>query len=310
MDFIENLRHFCATVEAGSFTRAASALNVTPPVMSRKIASLEQRLGTRLFNRTTRHVVVTEAGESLYERVTQILDDLDSLERSMLDKTQEAVGLLRLVAHTSATVSFLTPLLSSFKRAFPKVVLDVTLVERPVDLVAEGYDLGIVVPFMLTTDMVVTQLLERFRQIVVAAPDYLVEHGTPRHPSDLELYAFITASLMSRRVTFCEGAERLAISPASALFSNSPLLRRAMILDGLGLGVLPEPLVADDLASGRLVRVVPEFPLEDAHVEIQLAYRQRTLQPPKVRKFVEHARAYYENISIGNGEPSVPSIDI
>jgi DNA-binding transcriptional LysR family regulator len=301
MDFIENLRYFRATVEAGSFSRAANALNVTPPAMSRKIASLEQRLGTRLFNRTTRRVVVTEAGESLYQRVTQILEDLDSLERSVHDETQEAVGQLRLVAHTSATISLLTPLLSSFKRAFPKVILDVTLVERTVDLVAEGYDLGIVVPFMLTSDMVVTQRLKHFQQIVVAAPDYLAGHGVPLHPSDLGAHAFITASPTSRQITFCAGSERLTISPASALLSNNPLLRRAMILDGLGLGVLPEPLVVDELKSGRLVRVLPDFPLDDAHVEIQLAYRQRTLQPAKVRRFIEHARAYYENASIHKG---------
>lgn len=298
MDYVESLRFFRAAVDAGSFTRAADALNVTAPAMSRAIASLEQRLGARLFNRTTRHILVTDTGAILYEQATKILKDIDVLEQAVLHQNQELAGALRIVAHASAAVEFLVPLLSSFKAAYPKVVLEITLIEGVVDLVADGYDLGLVLPYMLTTDTVVTQRLTRLRQIVVAAPRYLEERGIPRHPSELVEHGFVTASSSSKRtaLTFYEGTERLTISLYNEVLTNSPLLRRLMVLNGVGISVLPESLVQDDLAKGLLVQVLSDFPLDLADIEIQLAYAQRTLQPAKVRKFIEHARSYYESL--------------
>ncbi|TDN61210.1 LysR substrate binding domain-containing protein [Paraburkholderia sp. BL10I2N1] len=141
MDYLESLRVFRSVVEAKSFTRAADMLGVATPVVSRAIAGLERRLGSRLFNRTTRQVSLTEAAEHFYQGCARILDDLETLEADASMQTREPSGVLRLVAHTTATVNRLVPLISTFKRKYPKVSLDVTLTERPVDLVADGYDL-------------------------------------------------------------------------------------------------------------------------------------------------------------------------
>ena len=161
MDYLESLRVFRAVVESRSFTRAADMLGLTTPIVSRSISGLERRLGSRLFNRTTRQVSLTEAAEHFYEGCARILDDLEALEADASAQTREPSGVLRLVAHTTATVNRLVPLVSSFKLKHPKVSLDVTLTERPVDLVADGFDLGLVLPFMLSSDTVVTRLLER-----------------------------------------------------------------------------------------------------------------------------------------------------
>jgi DNA-binding transcriptional LysR family regulator len=199
MDYLESLRVFRAVVESRSFTRAADMLGLTTPIVSRSISGLERRLGSRLFNRTTRQVSLTEAAEHFYEGCARILDDLEALEADASAQTREPSGVLRLVAHTTATVNRLVPLVSSFKLKHPKVSLDVTLTERPVDLVADGFDLGLVLPFMLSSDTVVTRLLERMPFAIVATPDYLKQHSRPTHPSELTEHMVVVLSPAFRK---------------------------------------------------------------------------------------------------------------
>lgn len=298
MDYIESLRHFRAVMEAGSFTKAADMLSVTTPVVSRAIAGLEARLGTRLFHRTTRQMSATEAAGRLYERATRILEEVDAIEADAVNHTVEATGILRLVAHTTATVNRLVPLISSFKRAHPKVILDVTLSERPVDLVADGYDLGVVVPHMLSSDLIVTRLLERIPQILVASPRYLERYGAPRHPADLATHTFVTMSPNIRReeLSFQVGAQEITVPLNREVSSNSPMFNRTMILEGFGLGVIPQAVVQLELNAGQLVPLLQDFPLVDAGIEIRLAYNTRFLMPAKVRVFIEHAAAFYDAI--------------
>jgi len=295
MDYIDSLRIFRSVVEARSFTRAADMHGVTTPVVSRTIARLEKRLGSRLFHRTTRAISLTEAAERFYDGCCRVLDDLDALEAGASEQTREANGVLRLVAHTTATVSRLVPLISSFKRAHPKVNLDVTLTERPVDLVADGYDLGLVLPFMLSNDTTVTRLLERIPLSLVTTPGYLAAHPTPAHPSDLAQHLFVTMPPAMRKpaLTFRVGSEEVTVQLKHEVASNNPEFNREMVLEGFGIGVLPAPLVSAELESGRLVTLLDEFPIVDRQIEIRLAYTTRTLLPAKVRAFIDHATAFF-----------------
>jgi DNA-binding transcriptional LysR family regulator len=309
MEYLERLRVFRSVVEAKSFTRAADMLGVTAPVVSRAIAGLEQRLGSRLFHRTTRQVSLTEAGEHFYEGCSRILDDLEALEAQASKQTREASGVLRLVAHTTATVNRLVPLISTFKHKHPKVSLDVTLTERPIDLVADGYDLGVVVPFMLNSDTTVTRLLERIPLCIVAAPQYLQSHSRPRHPSELAEHTFVVMSPSLRKpvLTFRVGQEDMTIPMTYDIASNNAILNREMVLQGFGIGVVPVALVQTELASGQLVSILGEFDIVDGAIEIRLAYNTRTLLPAKVRVFIEHAAAFFEEVSGASGasEPDV-----
>ncbi|QBR01390.1 LysR family transcriptional regulator [Paraburkholderia pallida] len=297
MDYVESLRVFRTVVEARSFTRAADTLGVTTPVVSRAIAALEQRLGGRLFHRTTRQISMTETAERFYERCVRILDDLDALEAETFNEAKEATGVLRLVAHTTATVNLLVPLLASFKVQNPKVVLEVTLIERPVDLVADGYDLGIVVPYMLTSDTTVTKLLERVPQVIVGAPEYLEKHRRPSEPADLAEHVFVAFSPSIRKpaLAFKVGEEEVSIPLKFDIASNNPMFNREMVRKGFGLGVLPEALLRDELASGRLVRLLEDFELAESAIELRLAYVTRTLMPAKVRAFIDHATAFFDS---------------
>ncbi|WP_233872579.1 LysR family transcriptional regulator [Paraburkholderia adhaesiva] len=298
MDYIDSLRIFRSVVEARSFTRAADMHGVTTPLVSRTVAKLEERLGCRLFHRTTRAVSLTEAAERFYEGCCQILDDLDTLEASASEQTREANGVLRLVAHTTATVSRLVPLIASFKRAHPKVNLDVTLTERPVDLVADGYDLGLVLPFMLNSDTTVTRLLERIPLALVTTPGYLATRPMPTHPAELAQHVFVLMppSLRKPSLTFRVGDEDVTVALKHEVVSNNPEFNREMVLEGFGIGVLPAALVRAEIEEGRLVTLLDEYPIVDAQIEIRLAYTTRTLLPAKVRAFIDHATAFFDDM--------------
>jgi DNA-binding transcriptional LysR family regulator len=297
MDYVETLRVFRTVVEARSFTRAADMLGVTTPVVSRAIASLEQRFGSRLFHRTTRQISLTEPAERFYDRCVGILDDLDALEAETFNETREATGVLRLCAHTTATVNRLVPLLAGFKLQNPKVNLDVTLLERPVDLVADGYDLGIVLPYMLTSETTVTKLLERIPQVIVASPDYLRKHGRPAVPADLAEHTVVAVSPSIRKpvLAFKVGEEEVSIPLKFDIASNNSMFNRGMVMQGFGLAILPAALLHDDLVAGRLVQVLEDFEPLDSAIEIRLAYLTRTLMPAKVRAFIDHATAFFES---------------
>src|ERR1700761_161598 len=167
MEYIESLRLFRTIVEVKNFRRAGEMMYLSPSVVSRAIASLEERLGTRLFHRSTRKFSLTEAAERFYDGCCRVLDDLDCLEASAAGHGRLPAGVLRLVAHTTAALTWLGPVIASFKSKNANVTLDITLTERPVDLTADGYDLGIVLPFMLATDLAVTRLLQRLPLVIV-----------------------------------------------------------------------------------------------------------------------------------------------
>ncbi|WP_321846033.1 LysR family transcriptional regulator [Paraburkholderia bannensis] len=298
MDYIDTLRIFRSVVEARSFTRAADMHGLATPVVSRAIARLEKRLGSRLFHRTTRAVSLTEAAERFYDGCCRVLDDLDALEAGATEQTREANGVLRIVAHTTATVNRLVPLISSFKRAHPKVTLDVMMTERPVDLVADGYDLGLVLPFMLNTDTTVTKLLERIPLALVTTPAYLVATSTPTHPSELASHVFVPMppSLRKPTLTFRVDGEDLTVPLKYEIASNNPEFNREMVLQGFGIGILPQGLVQTELDEGRLVTLLDDYPMSDMQIEIRLAYTSRTLLPAKVRAFIDHATEFFGGV--------------
>jgi DNA-binding transcriptional LysR family regulator len=295
MEYIESLRVFRSVVESKSFTRAAEIHGLARPAVSRAIAALEERVGCRLLNRTTRQISLTEAAERFYEGCVRILDDLDALEADVASQTREPGGVLRLVAHTTAAINRLVPLIARFKRDHPKVALDVTLTERPVDLVADGFDIGIIVPYMVTSETTVVRLLERVPVVIVATPGYLQASSTPLDPSQLADHLFVPMSPSIRRpgISFRNGADELSVPLRFEVSSNSPIFNREMVLQGFGIGVVPKDLVDNDLASGKLVRLLADFELVDDSIEIWLAYSNRILLPAKVRAFIDHAAVFF-----------------
>jgi len=297
MDYIDTLRIFCTIAEVRSFSRAAQVLGMSTPAISRAVGELEQRLRVRLFQRSTRHISTTEVAERLFERSVKLLAKLDMLEEEARQGVSDPGGLLRLVAHTTATHSLLVPLIMSFKRAFPTLHLDLTLTERPVDLVEEGYDLGILLPFMLTTDKMVTRILKHMPVLLVASPDYLQQRDFPRQPKDLREMKLIARSLSTENPTlrFRYGDGIVTADLKFEISTNNPTLRKELVLNGFGVGALPRMLIEQELKDGRLVQLIPDYELVDGTVELRLVHSNRKFVPAKVRAFADYAVAFYEN---------------
>jgi DNA-binding transcriptional LysR family regulator len=300
MEYIDTLRGFCAVVEMRSFRRAAAMLGISTAVISRAIMQLERRLGVRLFNRTTRQISLTEAAESFYAGCVQVLADLDALEDATSAQAKEPGGQLRVVAHTTATTNLLMPLITSFKLDHPKINLDVTLTERAVDMVAEGFDVGLVLPYMLNAESIITRSLARIPRIIVAAPEYLERHPVPRQPTDLNKHIFVALSKTIRKpeLKFLVNGEHQVVPVRYEIESNNANFIYSLVQQGFGLGVLPFALVREDIDSGRLVRLLDSFEIADAPVELRLAYGSRTLLAAKVRAFIEHSVAHFRLNSI------------
>ncbi|MGF6637905.1 DNA-binding transcriptional LysR family regulator [Paraburkholderia sp. MM5496-R1] len=296
MDHLETLRVFCTVVEAKSFTGAAHTLGVSTPVVSRSITELETRLGVRLFQRTTRHVAPTESGEQFYAGCSRVVAELDQLEADAGQRAREPVGVLRLVAHTTAALQELPPLIAGFRARYPGVQLEVTLAERPVDLVREAYDLGMLLPYMLTSDQTITRALYRLPLVVVGSRSYLQGRALPQTPEDLAAFRFVTilASISEPRLQFRRGSEEIAVPLEYEVSTNNAALNKELVLGGAGLGALPLAMIGKELDDGRLVRLLPGFELMNGEVELKLAYRDRSLMTAKVRAFVDYATSYFK----------------
>ncbi|MGV2291938.1 LysR substrate-binding domain-containing protein [Trinickia sp. YCB016] len=296
MEYIASLRLFRTIVEVKNFRRASEMLDLSPSVVSRAIVALEERLGARLFHRSTRQFSLTDAAERFYSGCCQILDDLDNLEASTAGHGRVPTGVLRLVAHTTAALTWLAPLIAAFRKKHPNVTLDITLTERPVDLTADGYDLGIVLPFMLATDLAVTRLLRRLPLAIVTTEAYLQGRRRPRHPADLAEHVFVAVppSMHKPSVTFRVGQQDVAVPTNYEIASNNPILNRDIVLEGVGIGLLPITLVDEYIQTGRLVRLLEDFEISDDAAEIRLAYIGRALLPAKVRAFIDHCTGFFE----------------
>jgi DNA-binding transcriptional LysR family regulator len=307
MDHIETLRVFCSVVEAKSFTHAANTLGVSKAVVSRSITGLEARLGVRLFQRSTRHVTLTEAAEQFYAGCSRCVAELDLLEADAGQRARNPAGVLRLVAHTTAALQELPALIGGFRARYPGVQLEVTLTERPVDLVKEGYDLGLLLPFMLTSDLTITRVLCRLPLVVVGARSYLHGRKLPQAPKDLAAFRFVTilASISEPQLRFRRGSEEFAVPLEYDVSTNNAALNKELVLGGAGLGALPLTMISKELDDGRLVRLLPGFELMNGPVDLLLAYRDRSLMTAKVRAFVDYATSYFEARALHGAEVHV-----
>ena len=290
-DFAE-LRAFAAVVRHGTFTRAASHLGQSPSALSQTVRNLEERLGLRLLNRTTRSVAPTEAGARLAERLLPVLDDLDAVAVAAIEHDGVPSGRLRINA-SHAALPILSALVAPFLRQFPKVTLDLVAEDALVDIVAAGFDAGVRLGERLERDMVAVRLGGELRMAVVGAPSYVEAHGVPVHPRDLVHHS----CLMMRwptdgspyRWEFEKDGEEIRMPVEGPLVCNEPLVQLRAALDGLGLAYVFEHQAARHLGSGELVRALedwtPPFP------GCFLYYPSRRHMAVPLRAFVDFAKA-------------------
>lgn len=286
MDKFQEMRAFAAVVEAGSFVRAADALELSKTAVSRLVGDLEGRLGARLLHRTTRRLSLTQEGALFHERCVQLLDGLAEAEAELSTHSGEAVGRLRLNVPVTFGLLHLAPLWPAFMALHPRVVLDVTLSDRLVDLVDEGYDLAVRIARLETSSLVSRQLAST-RLILCASPEYLRRHGAPAHPSEIAHHAVIGYSLMVMgdlwEFTGPEGPVDVKVAPR--MRTNSGDTCCAAALQHQGIVLQPSFLVAEHLVSGALVELLPQY--RSTELGIHAVYPTRKHLSHKVRTLID-----------------------
>lgn len=286
MDRFQEMRAFVAVVDAGSFVRAAEGLGLSKTAVSRLVGDLETRLGTRLLHRTTRRLSLTPEGEVFHERCRQLLDGVEEAEAELTAQAGEAIGQLRINVPVTFGLLHLAPLWPAFMTMHPKVALDVTLSDRLVDLVDEGYDLAVRIARLQVSSLVSRQLTST-RLILCASPEYLRRHGTPAHPSELAQHAVISYSLLSMGEQWeFEGPEgRVTVKVSPRMRTNSGDTCCAAALQHQGIVLQPSFLIGPQLASGALVEILPQY--RSMEMGVYVVYPSRKHLTPKVRALID-----------------------
>lgn len=279
----EELAIFAAVVASSSVSRAAAELRVPRATVSRKLAGLEERLGVRLLQRTTRSMRLTEQGRLLYRHAERVLDAARLAEASVQLRPTRPSGVVR-VSMPPMTGGSLPDVLADFAREHPGICLQAHVSNRTVNLRREGYDVAIRATASLEPGLV-SRVLSRVSLVGVASPSYLAERGTPASPRELRQHRCLMGFDQRERPQTHWRILEKNTAVAGASFSNDPHLILRFALRGLGIAFLPATLVAEALARGELVAVLPkQLRLQGT---ISVVYAERKLMPPQVRAFVD-----------------------
>ncbi len=277
---------FVRVVELGSFTKAADTLEISKAAVSKYVNRLEQRLGARLMHRTTRRLTLTEAGQALYGRSSAALAELGEAENDVAQLTGKPRGTLRVTAPTYFGSTTLAPHLKEYRALYPEVALDLDLSDRLVDLVKERFDVAIRISAMHDSSLVATRLAP-CPTALVAAPSYLRRHGMPKTPADLASHEGLGYSIVRTPNEWRFRAPKgrwLTVTVHSTIRCNNDFALKQFALDGLGIVFFPRFFVENELASGKLVQVLEDYPGPD--LSINAVYETRRHLLPKVRSFL------------------------
>jgi DNA-binding transcriptional LysR family regulator len=289
MDRVSSMLSFVKVVDTGGFGSAARQLNLSASVVTTRVKSIEERLGVRLLNRTTRSVSLTEAGRAYYDRCVQILSEIENAEEAAQVLQSKPRGILRL--NTSPGVpGLIARSIAEYSTRYPDVTVHLAATSCMLDLVEEGYDLAIWYGAIPDQGLIVRRLAD-YRMIVCASPEYLAKHGRPEHPSELikhncvTFYDAPTLGRGGREWQFTGPDGDFSLQMSGNLETNSAITFRAAALLGQGIIIAPGPFVFDDLKSGVLVSILSDF--LPKQFSIDAFYPHRAHLPAKVRTFID-----------------------
>lgn len=291
MSHLVDMEAFLMVVEAGSFTAAATRLGVTKSYVSRLVGRLEDRIGVRLLQRTTRKLTLTEVGRTYYERCSEAMLLLKEAEAEAAELQSSPQGRLRISLPAAFTVDYLTAPLAEFKSRYPQLTIEALLADRKVDLLAEGFDVAVRIGDLPDSSLVARRLTSADRG-VYASPDYLRRHGPIEKPEDLARHEGLLYSYHAMPATWrMKSPDREALVEVSgSLVSNHGAVLVEAACQGLGILFLPIFITAGGLRSGRLVRVLPEWKFP---VTVAAVFPNARHVPAKVRLFVDFLAAHF-----------------
>ncbi len=281
---ITDLEIFARVAAAGNMSAAGREMGLSPAVVSKRISHMEERLGARLFQRTTRQLKLTETGEGFYERVVKILKAIEEAESFVSQLSMKARGTLRITAPIGFSRKHIAPVLATFMHKHPDLLIEMALSDDIIDIVGEGIDLAIRVA-ELDDSSLVARKLAPCRRVICATPDYLERHGTPRSLADLGKHNCLALGYQNVwRLSGPDGATTVKIS--SNLRVNSGDVLHEAQLSGLGIAMRSTWAISEDLKNGRLRVILPEY-RESPGVAVYAVYPSRQFLPAKLKLFVD-----------------------
>jgi DNA-binding transcriptional LysR family regulator len=290
MTNLGDLEVFVRVIAAGSMSTAARDLGLSPAVVSKRIKRLEDKLGTRLLQRTTRQISLTEAGQGFHERVLTVLGGLEEAEAFASGRSSEVNGTLKISASTSFGRMHVAPHLKPFMEAHPDLAIHLVLSDEFTDIVGGGFDLAIRIA-ELNDSSLVARRLAPVRRVLCASPDYLAEHGTPATLDDLKKHRCLPAhNHDSWRLEGPNGP--VTLRPEGMLITNSSEVIREAVIAGLGIALRSTWDVGAELKSGKLVQVLPQYE-SSRNVALSAVYPSRQFLPAKVRLFIDYLAELY-----------------
>ncbi|QRK07133.1 LysR family transcriptional regulator [Archangium violaceum] len=285
---LNDITVFMAVVDGGSFVAGGQALGMTRSAAGKAVMRLEERLGVRLLNRTTRTLSLTDEGRAFYDRGLQIFAAIDDAEASVASRAGTPRGVLRLTVPDAFGRLVILPLLRKYLQAWPDVQVEVSFTDRVVDIIEEGFDLAVRIGVTDPDSRLVSRVVARYRALLCASPSYIAERGAPGGLDELANHDCLVFSSATRRQSWRfrgdDGAWVKAAGRSRLRLDSGEAIRDAAI-SGAGIALLPDFLVAEDLAAGRLTQVLAN--LEVGEVKIVTLYPTRRLLEPRVRQFLD-----------------------
>ncbi|TCF98647.1 LysR family transcriptional regulator [Paraburkholderia strydomiana] len=292
MDTLQNMRAFVRVVEAGSFTAAAVYFNIGTGAISRAVSDLEQRLRTRLLNRSTRKLSLTPAGEQYFRHAVQILADIDIAEAEAGNAYKRPSGTLRVHSFASIGHRYTLPVIARYLEQHPDVSLDLTLSQSMPDLVDGNHDISIVTAPSLRNSEFVAHRLGTTHSVLCASSSYIRAHGEPKDPMDLmqhECLILKTPTSSSTEWALISSENNVSVPVKGRVYVNIAESLALAIREGMGIGILPVHTAIELLNMGVLARVLPQY--RAAETNIYALYRSRKFVDAKIKSCVDHLRA-------------------
>lgn len=293
MDRIDSMKAFVAVANEGSFTKAADKLSMSNQLVSKYVSQLEDHLAVRLFNRTTRRVRLTEAGEQCFEHAKHILESMNNMEGHFGQLQTEVQGLLQISAPVSFSTLHLSALICDFKKQQPAVGIDLQLSDRKADVIEEGFDVALRIGRLKNSSLIAKKIAP-VRMVLCASPDYLKQYGTPKHPDELIAEHFLRYSYLEYSQESSPLMEALKLKSqkqSTGLVVNNGEILMAAAIAGEGYVLQPTFIVGDAIKQGKLSIILSEF--EPEPVGLYAVYPHRKLLTPKLRAFIDFISNYY-----------------
>lgn len=292
MTAITDLEIFARVARTGNMSAAGREMSLSPAVVSKRVSLLEDRLGARLFQRTTRQLTLTETGDGYFKRVVDILSLIDEAEDFVSRRNTKPRGQLKVTAPTAFSRLHIAPYLSQFLESYPEIELDFHLTDNFSDIIGDGFDLAIRIGELQDSSLVAKKLADDQR-VICASPDYLEKNGEPKSVADLEFHNCLSAGAQSHwRLNGPDGTHNLKLK--GNIRSNSSEFTRQAMLGGIGIGLRPTWDVGPDIASGDLKVIMPDYRGSD-NIAIYAVYPCRDFMPAKVSAFIEFLSNLYGN---------------